>query len=55
MDSFATLPAVEDDLLQALLDACAAPITESTAEADDVPTDAERYGSGNMTWYCVVA
>ncbi|KAI5828261.1 hypothetical protein K523DRAFT_244930 [Schizophyllum commune Tattone D] len=74
MDSFATLPALEDMLLQALLDACAVPLSaeednaldamlsssptslsSSQSASDGVPSDAERHGSGNMTYFCVVA
>ncbi|KAI4521653.1 hypothetical protein K525DRAFT_200738 [Schizophyllum commune Loenen D] len=74
MDSFATLPALEDTLLQALLDACAVPLSaeednaldamlsssptslySSQSASDSVPSDAERHGSGNMTYFCVVA
>ena len=81
MDSFSAL---EDTLLQALLDTCAVPSTEedcaldamlsssqsslsSSSKSDGatskldgatsstVPSDAERHGSGNMTYFCVVA
>ncbi|KAI5887475.1 lipopeptide mating pheromone precursor Bap3(3) [Schizophyllum commune H4-8] len=63
MDSFATLPALEDTLLQALLDACAVPeddaldamLSSSRPSSDAVVSDAERHGSGNMTYFCVVA
>ncbi|KAL1719359.1 lipopeptide mating pheromone precursor Bap3(3) [Schizophyllum commune] len=62
MESFATLPALED----LLLDACAVPLSadeessldamlSSSQSSCTVPSDAERHGSGNMTYFCVVS
>ena len=61
MDAFTQLdlvfPEDEDALLQQLLESCApsdaASASDDTASA--IPTDEERYGSGNMTYFCVVA